>query len=363
MVETLALFSDNETLRDISSVNLKYLMCDYMYGYLFLNLHDQNHREICIREGLGAVRKFLSRVEDLELMSEQDKALYKRSGQPGPIVSARMEKISRLKQNRKMKSDLDELLKLEKQRAENEGVIDDDDREEDENERKKWILMIKLAVSDSLDHLRFAADELKMLEFRRKREADMKKGGGGGSRSAEGGNILKELKYQSNQKKPPSILHIKNAQDFMHQTGIIPRLGSGGAPNISKGMQTLNLAPKSHVQRIATTVTGQEDVRSRVMNEMFVPRNLPTMTMDELIDLEIKQGKIPVPKGPQRKKKPHELKREEENKPGSEEHSDVEDDEEHNKKQKKKRDWDNWKDDHEKGAGNRLSNPRGRNFI
>eukprot|EP00954_Amorphochlora_amoebiformis_P003400 263823-Amorphochlora_amoeboformis.AAC.1 len=71
MVETLALFSDNETLRDISSVNLKYLMCDYMYGYLFLNLHDQNHREICIREGLGAVRKFLSRVEDLELMSEQ----------------------------------------------------------------------------------------------------------------------------------------------------------------------------------------------------------------------------------------------------------------------------------------------------
>lgn len=43
--------------------------------------------------------------------------------------------------------------------------------------------------------------------------------------------------------------------------------------------------------------------------------------------------------------------------------SDNDDDETHGARQKKRREWDIYKEDHEKGAGNRLGNPRGRNFI
>mmetsp|Transcript_36093 Transcript_36093/g.66705 ORF Transcript_36093/g.66705 Transcript_36093/m.66705 type:complete len:90 (+) Transcript_36093:998-1267(+) len=89
---------------------------------------------------------------------------------------------------------------------------------------------------------------------------------------------------------------------------------------------------------------------------MYVPRNMPTMDMDTFLELERKAGNLPMQAHPPKKQNPDE--------PQSEDsHSDNDDDETHNARQKKRRDWDNWKDDNEKGAGNRLSNPRGRNFI
>mmetsp|Transcript_36247 Transcript_36247/g.58654 ORF Transcript_36247/g.58654 Transcript_36247/m.58654 type:complete len:420 (+) Transcript_36247:40-1299(+) len=362
MVGSLALFSDNEELRDISSTNMKYLLCDFFIGDLFLNLYEQKYRDRFIKEGLACIKRFLSKCEDLKLMSELDKACYKRNGKPGSIATARTEKIERHKANKKHKSDLQELLKREKLKAEKEGVKEDDDLEEDDDERRKQVLKAKLAISECLDHLRFAEDELRMIEFQRKREEEIAKNGGGGATQDGAPRPLPKKGDGS------SIIHIKSAEDFMRRAGIVkapaasnPR--QGGGASLAGGMQRLNLAPASHTRKIAGTVSGKPDARTQVLSEMYVPRNMPTMDLDTMLELEMKQGKIPRPQPKPRKKERKNNNYEDEETKEEEEHSDEDDDEEHNARQKKRRDWDNYKDDHEKGAGNRLGNPRGRNFI
>mmetsp|Transcript_29495 Transcript_29495/g.71870 ORF Transcript_29495/g.71870 Transcript_29495/m.71870 type:complete len:422 (-) Transcript_29495:168-1433(-) len=348
MVDILGLFSENEDLKDISSVNLKYLMCDFMAGDLFMNLYEQKIREQCIKQGKTFLKKFLDRCEDLELMSEMDLRLFHNNGKSSSILSTRSDKIARSKNNRKMKSELEELLKMEKRKVEKQGVQDEDTMEEDENERKKWTIMLKLAISEALDHLRFADDELKMLEFQRNRP-----------NKSEGHRPPKKLPGSNGN----SIIHIKSAQEFMRENGVLPgrRESPGGAVDIGGKMQRLNLAPASHTTGIATAYSGRPDARTQVLSEMFVPRNLPTMSIDELLEIERKQGKIP-PKEVMARKKKHDHKEEEDQKE-EEDVSDNDDDEAHNARQKKRREWDNYKDDNEKGAGNRLGNPRGRNFI
>jgi len=286
MVNTLALFSDNEELRDVSSVNLKYLLCDFMLGDLFLNLHEQKYREICIREGLKYLTKFLGKCRDLKMLSKQDIALFERKGRPGPIASARTEKINRLKRTRAIKGELQALLKLEKEKVDKEGIVDDDELEEDERERRKGILMIRLAISECWDQMRFALDEKKMLEFRKKH---MEKNKG------------KEPQARSERRKEKntnSILHIRDAKEFMRQAGIIQPRHIGNTPalqSLTQKMQGISMAPMSVSKGVATSILGRPDPRTQVVNEMFRPRNLPTMTVDELIDLEIKQGKIKLP--------------------------------------------------------------------
>ncbi len=380
MVEAAALFSDNEEARDVSTASLKYLLVDYLVGDMYMCLHDQRVRAAAIRTAKAVLRKFLDRMRALGMMSKDDEALYKRGGRAASIVTSRDERFARLRRKRTLEAELKQIRAREEAAARRTkagrvgggggGAGGDDEEEEDELERRKRMAMIELAVSESLAHLRFADDELKMLDFKAKRDAAAAEGGTGHAAPRDA-----KPRGRGAGGKKSSIIRINSAQEFMRTVGI-----TGRPRQFRPGKTELNLAPASLASRVATSGAGaRADQRAAVLNSMFVPRNMPTMDMDTLLKMEAKAGKIPAEalnaaqrpppqaaparradgtSGPHRRVR-RVSGRPEESDPDSE---DV-DEETHERKQRKKREWDAYKDDHEKGAGNRLGNPRGRNFI
>ena len=88
------------------------------------------------------------------------------------------------------------------------------------------------------------------------------------------------------------------------------------------------------------------NLRSQLNKAVFQPDICqPTMTLEEFADREMERAKELQVKTNQANKAAEDEKNEDSDK---EEYDD--------KKTKKARDWDNWKDDHEKGAGNKMKN-------
>jgi len=121
---------------------------------------------------------------------------------------------------KRMKGELQELLKIEKMMAEKNGIVEDDDLEEDDVQRRKHLVMIKLAVSESLDHLRFGKEELKMLEFMRSRRTD---------------SSQERIPPKKPSNGKSSILHINSAEEFLRANGITRK------KDITQGMRELNM--------------------------------------------------------------------------------------------------------------------------
>eukprot|EP01017_Pseudomicrothorax_dubius_P036332 TRINITY_DN5196_c0_g1_i2.p1 TRINITY_DN5196_c0_g1~~TRINITY_DN5196_c0_g1_i2.p1 ORF type:complete len:155 (-),score=59.63 TRINITY_DN5196_c0_g1_i2:43-447(-) len=90
----------------------------------------------------------------------------------------------------------------------------------------------------------------------------------------------------------------------------------------------------------------QAKLRIELQKRVFQPGgSLPTMTLEEFAEKEMERMRIT-----EEQTKAAQLRSKEE----EEEDSDRE--EIDAKRTKKARDWDDWKDDHEKGAGNKLKN-------
>ena len=83
-------------------------------------------------------------------------------------------------------------------------------------------------------------------------------------------------------------------------------------------------------------VPSVESERQRIMEAVFKPVNMPTMTMEEYMKANPHEF-TPAPPQPQ---------------PSEEEQEDSDNEE----VTYKKRAWDDWVDEHPKGAGNRMAN-------
>ncbi len=350
-IQNSGLFSDNESGKEVASHNLKYLLCDFMVGDMYMSLHDQKIRQAVINTALVVLNKFLKAVKVMGLMTKEDEACYKRKGKAESILKSRDERMARLRRNRELETELKALVVQEKKQLLQKGSLNEDDKEEDERERKKAEIMIQLAVTEALSHLRFAADELQMLEMMQKRKA------------ANGGKLPEKKAPPPRQTGgAPNIIRINSAQEFIKSAGILrqPR-------EHNPETQQLNLAPASHSALIGRSGAVSGDKRAEVLNEMFVPKNMPTMTVDTMLELERRTGKIPDNTGRAVEHRPYRriTGKEAMRNPGdpeSDPDSDDLDDKKHNAAQKKKREWDKYTEEHEKGAGNTLDH-RGSNFM
>lgn len=97
--------------------------------------------------------------------------------------------------------------------------------------------------------------------------------------------------------------------------------------------------PHSHGQNIGTDVNSIVQGYTHVRENVFKPHNMPTMTLDEFAAKEMAYAKEQEEKQKQyNAEKPD---------------SDSEDEKVSEMKTYQKREWDDWKDDHPKGSGNR----------
>eukprot|EP01068_Selenidium_serpulae_P013142 Selendium_serpulae@DN5931_c0_g1_i2.p1 len=154
---------------------------------------------------------------------------------------------------------------------------------DEEDRRDLMISMLQRSVIDSVDHLKLATQEIPMLEMRQQHQ----KG---------------ELTFPEEDKKPP---------------------------------------PKPFIMSIKSV----DELRQLYQDRVFKPpHELPSMTLDELADYEIKL-----------------MRDREESKKNADRQRELKDslmtqDEKEEAEDKKARDWDDWTDDNPKGWGNRNRN-------
>jgi immunoglobulin-binding protein 1 len=98
---------------------------------------------------------------------------------------------------------------------------------------------------------------------------------------------------------------------------------------------------RSNIDMVPRVISSTQDIariRENIKAQVFTQRNAPTMTIEEYGDWAYEEMK----------------KREEQTKAvNNQPEYDSDDEDQREQKRKKDSSWDNWKDDHEKGAGNR----------
>ena len=156
------IFSPNETVEDINTGDLKYLLLPFYRGELLLKVADQSKRSLALKEALSCLRGFLADLERLELLTDASRGWQmgtSKSSDPGDVRTA---KIARFKEEKAAKEKMAAITeKLAKAGGRNG---DDDDDDNDELEREHLILMLQLSCHTAITSIRAADQEADMLK-------------------------------------------------------------------------------------------------------------------------------------------------------------------------------------------------------
>eukprot|EP00298_Acanthocystis_sp_HF-20_P007301 c16927_g1_i1.p1 GENE.c16927_g1_i1~~c16927_g1_i1.p1 ORF type:complete len:364 (-),score=156.72 c16927_g1_i1:50-1141(-) len=109
-----AIFSPNEVLEDINTESLKYLLIPYYLAELYSKESNINERLKSIKESERLFNVFLCECENREIMSAEDRSAYVRETEDAGVM--RQEKISRYKREKELQEKLKRILETE-QRA------------------------------------------------------------------------------------------------------------------------------------------------------------------------------------------------------------------------------------------------------
>ena len=154
--------SANETVEDIATSDLKYVMCNFYLASIVARTRtpDPAARAPIATEASDALEAFLTMCETHELLTEQAGAVRERQKQgdtPDP-ATARADKVAGFKRERAIRARLEELDAERRRRAE-EALLnadwDDEDPdaspEDEESDRERWLLVIEDSIGKALD--------------------------------------------------------------------------------------------------------------------------------------------------------------------------------------------------------------------
>ncbi|KAI9794455.1 MAG: hypothetical protein M1816_005525 [Peltula sp. TS41687] len=304
-VDRLALFSRNESLDDLSSENLRYLLIHFYLGELISKINDLDRREV-LKHAQLKYQAYLDLLDSYDILSPDDRKLHERyldnsdlftTASTSDPATRRAAKIARYRHEKELKQKV-EYLKA------NQNV----------EYEESTVRAIHLAQTSLCTHQTFAALEA----------------------------IAQELQILSlAPSHPPSHQTDRSEDDRVRRGGrrdnyserldppITSLLGSGRAgPILDKGGKPLQ--PFTLLNR-----------RDQLQKGVFRPgHNLPTMTIDEYLEEEKRRGGIIEGGGEQSGRRP------------------MVDEDDMNKADEetmKAREWDEFKESNPKGSGNTLN--------
>lgn len=163
LISNLTLFSPNETLEDITSSELQYLLVDYYLADALFRQRSEGGpaRKQTVLEARSIWERFLRRLDDYEILSKADAKLFERyldsrdSFEVGGGLDAngrRAMKISRFREEKDMKTKLTALRNNPHLAASDDGAA-----------RELHLSHIALRVHETFQNLEFASLELQML--------------------------------------------------------------------------------------------------------------------------------------------------------------------------------------------------------
>ncbi|KAJ4850798.1 PP2A regulatory subunit tap46 [Turnera subulata] len=399
MISKLGLFSSNETKEDISTTNLKYILVirlcgfrvvlgdglveiggknvsfDVECGVVVLGAWEktklvvpfylaeltekvvQDDRLQVVKASMAKLKEFISFCEAMELVPQEEMQLSSQ-GSSNTFADRRAQKIARFRRQRAAEAKLLEIKERKERRgrstkaaalsspieAGDEDLLDDDGEEE----REAWLTTISLAICKAFDLLEMLKKEEEMLSAVKERQ--QKEGERAFSQSILDERTKKAEAWHRN--AAVRAQYIKPAQPITCATFAQDVLE--GRAKVSEfhdhKHQPMTFGPASLVSGSLTTE------REKMAAQVFQPfHRLPTMSIEEagLKEMEI------MNKWQERNVKLMEEANSAWYKDTPKFKPSEEDDEDDDAAVEKARAWDDWKDDHPRGAGNKKLTPCG----
>ncbi|KAJ1558300.1 hypothetical protein HK405_013996 [Cladochytrium tenue] len=250
MVRTLGIFSSNELLEDINTGDLRFLLVDFYAGELEM-LRQEGPRLERLRTGRARLESFLFTCYTHGALKPEDKAVLdgetaaSASARPRDAAQQRNDKIARFRREKAAKQLLATLQARAAQAARPAVGGTGDAPADEELERELAVTLLDVCVQRAVGSLRAATDEAELLErYEKKREKAAAAGDGTGLEAAM-------ARVDVRAERPTALLS-KDGRPFI--------------------------------------ITNQ---RERVQAGVFRSgHNLPTMTIDQFLENEIKRGNV-----------------------------------------------------------------------
>ena len=298
----LSLFSPNESLEDIGTVDLQYLLLNYRIAELVLRINGQE-RKANLQRAQRSYERYLKQLDNYDILSKSDAALLEQYDEaPNTFAVAstsdaaarRETKITRFKEEKTLKQKLEYMQK-------NPSVLQNDDSAY----RELQLTNIAYCTHQTFQSLESIAQELHIL------------------------SLAPPSPPPDAAERPPDI----RERDGRSGAGYSERLDS----QLSAGMRGPILDSKGKPLRPFTLTSKRQDFR----NGVFRPdHSLPTMSIDEYLEEERRRGGMIDGGGPQSQVKPQ---------------VDEDDLDAADRATMKAREWDEFVEANPKGSGNTLN--------
>ena len=382
LVQSAGVVSANDELSELPTSSLRYLLVPSLLAGVLQSWPGMDGRRGRLEQCTNLWRQLLTAVDVMEGLTESEERRWKQvkaatgagnadeeADSSGGRVDAgqqRQDKIARFKQQREWEQQIEAYEARRQQRQDKQSshrgatttaaAADDGEEGEadDEAARDYWLLRLRVAVGAAMDELLTAQQELEFLKERQARESN--------AQYREQREREDEEKQAAGEGHKPVSYTISSSAQLRSQP--IP-------PHMQSYLQPLPPGAETSGGGAVTTLEGLMGRGRR--EDVFRVVNGPTMSVEEWAEREMREGRLPTPQQPWRA-----ATREQRGYVGTgdgqdgsgggggggagaggEEEDDVgqvggEGDERRaDAKREEEREWDNWKDDHERGAGNR----------
>jgi immunoglobulin-binding protein 1 len=302
IADRISLFSPNETLEDINTADLQYLLLNYRLAELILRINNHSQRRANLQNSQDRYHRYLKQLDSYDMLSKSDASLLEQYQETPTTFSTasttdpgarRDAKIRRFKEEKALRTKLEYMRK-------NPSVLQNDDSAY----REVQLTEIAYSTHQTFQSLESIAQELHILSLAPQSPLpDSTRGPDNRERNTRPADNYSERLDASMTNNPRG-----------------PLLDSKGKP-----------------LRPFTLTSKRQDLR----NGVFRPdHNLPTMSIDEYLEEERRRGGIIEGGGPQSEIRPQ---------------VDEDDYELADRETMKAREWDEYVEANPKGSGNTLN--------
>ena len=322
-VDKEKIFSDNEEFSDIKTEDIKYMLISYYKSELVQKV--QTNRKNMLNFGLTFYGEFYKLLKNYNYLSKEQIKYYESLTKPDEDEEEKKSKkpdMALLSMERQRKI---EMYKYKKTLSEKIKKIEKE--QEYDGNREYWVDYLNLCIVKMYENIKMIKLEIESINYMEKAKKNPQN------------NVPKQMPNDPKQKGKMEILQIKSPQDLMNLD-----------PN-NKLVKNLNFVTTSTNESCVecyNNINGFQTLDQKIVaqlpenirNNVFRNPNPTEMTMEEFAEMQMAHMKE------------HQEKQMEHEKNKSDDDSDKE--EVSDKKTYKARDWDDWKDDHPKGSGNRM---------
>lgn len=144
-ISQAALFSRNETVREVDTDHLPFMLTAYYMAVL--HLQRQENRKNALETAEGCLDRFLTLMEEYQVLTQEQKLIWKEGKYHNP---RREDAIAWLKQKKAVENALEILRR----------------REDEDGLREFHMMRMQHCIQESFSHLKFCKLEMEMLQMK-----------------------------------------------------------------------------------------------------------------------------------------------------------------------------------------------------